>query len=230
MGASGEGSGSTSRRRRGTKVAPAAHPRLCLVTEWRTRRRLVGVPNCPNTAVISFSPHCSGRPLRGRERPGRRNGEYRSLLRFGQPTLRGWWRRRKLHGLDPTRRRAPFSPHEDIGVVLGQGGRRQEAAQRSGARGGHRAQGLRRRAAGGAGGPRGARPALGREHWAARRAGRRAVERQGARQGRQGADPASRRQCKLAGGERHRAGKAGRRRGSRFTWGARGGGWTSRKC
>jgi hypothetical protein len=40
-----------------------AHPRLCLVTEWRTRRKLVRAPNCPKMEVISFSPHCSGRPL-----------------------------------------------------------------------------------------------------------------------------------------------------------------------
>lgn len=44
-------------------ASQCTHPRLCLVTEWRTSRRLVSTPNCPNTAVISFSPHCSGRPL-----------------------------------------------------------------------------------------------------------------------------------------------------------------------
>lgn len=56
------------------------HPRLCLVTECRTSRRLVRTPNCPNTAVISFSPHCSGKPLQAPPgllvgpRPGRRAG------------------------------------------------------------------------------------------------------------------------------------------------------------
>lgn len=191
------------------------------MTEWRTRRRLVGVPNWPNTAVISFSPHCSGRPLQGGGKQGSPRGEYRSLLRCRQPALRRRRRQGAAWPKHPRPVRAAFPPHEHVGVVLRQGGGRQQPVQSPGARRGDSAQGLRRRAAGGAGGPRRARPALGREHWAARRAGRRAVQRHGARQGRQGADPASGAREKEGWG---RASQGRRREGAGlFTWGAQAG-------